>query len=52
MAYTALRIDKLTPHVGAEVHGVDLSRPLDERTFKEVHDVLIDNGRDHLTGES
>jgi hypothetical protein len=39
MAYTALRIEKLTRHVGAEVHGVDLSRPLDERTFKEVHDV-------------
>ena len=54
MTYTALRIEKLTPHVGAEVHGVDLSRPLDERTFKEVHDALIDNGviffRDqHLT---
>src|SRR5882762_1998152 len=56
MAYTALRIDKLTPHVGAEVHGVDLSQPLDERTFKDVHDALIDNGviffRDqHLTPE-
>jgi taurine dioxygenase len=56
MTYTALRIEKLTPHVGAEVHGVDLSRPLDERTFKEVHDALIDNGviffRDqHLTPE-
>ena len=56
MTYTALRIEKLTPHVGAEVHGVDLSQPLDERTFKEVHDALIDNGviffRDqHLTPE-
>ena len=54
MTYTALRIDKLTPHVGAEVHGVDLSQPLDELTFKEIHDALIDNGviffRDqHLT---
>jgi taurine dioxygenase len=54
MTYTTLRIDKLTPHVGAEVHGVDLSEPLDERTFKDVHDALIDSGviffRDqHLT---
>ena len=54
MAYTALRIEKLTPHVGAEVHDVDLSQALDERTFKDVHDALIDNGviffRDqHLT---
>jgi hypothetical protein len=32
MTYTPLRVEKLTPHVGAEVHGVDLARPLDERT--------------------
>src|SRR5690242_3453387 len=38
-----LNISKLTPHIGAEVHGVDLSRPLDEPTFKRVHDALIDN---------
>ena len=54
MTCTALRIEKLTPHVGAEVHGIDLSRPLDEPTFKDVHAALIDNGviffRDqHLT---
>jgi taurine dioxygenase len=54
MGYQAIRVEKLTPHVGAEVHQVDLSRPLDERTFKEIHDALIDNGvvffRDqHLT---
>ena len=34
MAYQAIRVDKLTPIIGAEIHGVDLSRPLDERTFK------------------
>jgi taurine dioxygenase len=54
MGYQAIRVEKLTPHVGAEVHEVDLSHPLDERTFKEVHDALVDNGviffRDqHLT---
>src|SRR5512144_3403708 len=38
-----LTIEKLTPHIGAEVHGVDLSVPLDEPTFKQVHDALIDN---------
>ena len=44
MAYTSLRIEKLTPHVGAEIHGVDLAQPLEERTFKEIHGALVDNG--------
>ena len=56
MSYQAIRVEKLTPIIGAEVHGVDLSQPLDERTLKDVHDALIDNGviffRDqHLTPE-
>jgi taurine dioxygenase len=38
-----LTIEKLTPHIGAEVRGVDLSVPLDEPTFKQVHDALIEN---------
>ena len=38
-----LIVEKLTPHIGAEVRGVDLSRPLDEPTFKQVHDALIEN---------
>jgi taurine dioxygenase len=54
MVYASIQVEKLTPHAGAEIRGVDLSRPLDEPTFKEVHAALIDNGviffRDqHLT---
>jgi taurine dioxygenase len=54
MAHAPIRIEKLTPHVGAEIHGVDLARPLDEQTFKEIHGALVDHGviffRDqHLT---
>jgi taurine dioxygenase len=54
MTYALIQVEKLTPHAGAEIRGVDLSQPLDERTFKEVHAALIDNGviffRDqHLT---
>jgi taurine dioxygenase len=54
MAHVSIHVDKLTPHAGAEIRGVDLSQPLDERTFKEIHDALIDLGviffRDqHLT---
>jgi alpha-ketoglutarate-dependent taurine dioxygenase len=54
MAYVSIQVDRLTRHAGAEIRGVDLSQPLDERTFKEIHDALIENGviffRDqHLT---
>jgi len=44
MPYVSIQVDKLTPHAGAEIRGVDLSQPLDERTFKEIHDALIDSG--------
>ncbi len=43
MAYQSIQIEKLTPHIGGEIHGVDLSQPLDERTFKEIHDALIEH---------
>ena len=38
-----MEIRKLTPHIGAEVLGVDLAQPLSEDTFKTVHDALIEN---------
>jgi len=43
MTQQAIRAEKLTPHIGAVVHGVDLSKPLDEGTFKGIHDCLIEN---------
>ena len=43
MSYQAIRVEKLTPIIGAEIQGVDLSQPLDERTFKEIHEALTDN---------
>ena len=43
MSHQTLTVEKLTPHIGAEVLGVDLSRPLEEPTFKRVHDALIEN---------
>ena len=44
MTYASIQVDKLTPHAGAEIRGVELSQPLDEPTFKEIHAALIDNG--------
>jgi taurine dioxygenase len=43
MAYETIEITKLTPHIGAEIGGVDLSRPLGNRQFQEVHDALMEN---------
>jgi len=56
MTYASIQVEKLTPNAGAEIRGADLAQPLDERTFKEIHAALIDNGviffRDqHLTPE-
>ena len=44
MAQQAIRAERLTPHVGAVISGVDLSQPLDDGTFTQIHDCLIDNG--------
>ena len=44
MAYqTEWQVKKLTPHIGAEISGVDLSRPLGNQQFQEVHDALMEN---------
>ena len=42
MAYETIDVRKSTPGIGAEIFGVDLSRPLGNRQFQEVHDALID----------
>jgi taurine dioxygenase len=44
MAYQAIEVRKVTPHVGAEIGGVDLSQPLDDRTFKEIETALVEHG--------
>ena len=36
MDFERIEVRPLTPRIGAEVHGVDLSQPLDEKTFGEI----------------
>lgn len=36
-------VDKITTYIGAEISGVDLSKPLDDPTFQVIHDALMDN---------
>ena len=43
MPYQTIEVNKLTPHIGAEISGVDLSRPLGNQQFQEVHDALMEN---------
>lgn len=41
--YETLQIDKLTPIIGAEVGGIDLSQPLGNRQIDELHRALAEN---------
>lgn len=40
----ALSIDPVTPHIGAEVSGVDLAQPLGNEGFAAIHDALVRHG--------
>ena len=41
--YETITIDKLTPIIGAEIDGIDLSKPLSNRTADEIHRALAEN---------
>lgn len=41
--YETLMLDKLTPVIGAEVSGIDLSQPLGNRQREELHRALAEN---------
>ena len=41
--YDAITVEKLTPVIGAEIGGVDLSRPLGNRAMEEIHRALAEN---------
>jgi taurine dioxygenase len=38
-----LRITKIKPHIGAEVTGVDLTKPIDETTRQQLYNALVDH---------
>ncbi len=43
MAYETIEVNQLTPTLGAEIQGVDLSKPLSNHQSKEIHDALLEN---------
>ena len=42
MSYHTIELRKSTPIIGAEIFGVDLSKPLGNQQFQELHDALMD----------
>jgi len=42
-AYQTIRVERLSPALGAEISGVDLTKPLEDKTFQEIHTALIEN---------
>jgi taurine dioxygenase len=43
MAYETIEVNPLSPVIGAEIEGVDISKPLGNQTFREVHDALMEH---------
>lgn len=43
MGYQTIEVRKLTPTIGAEIFGPDLSRELGNQQFQEIHDALMEN---------
>ena len=41
--YQTIRVDKLTPIIGAEIAGIDLAQPLSEQQEAEIHRALAEN---------
>jgi taurine dioxygenase len=41
MTFETIEVRKLTPTIGAEIFGVDLSRQLTNRQFDEIHRALL-----------
>ena len=41
--YDTIKVSKLSPALGADISGVDLTKPLGNQTFQEIHDALVDN---------
>ena len=41
---SGLVVEPVSPVLGADVYGIDLSRPLDDATFGRVHQAFLDHG--------
>jgi len=44
MQTVQIEVERIAGAMGAEIHGIDLARDLNEATFAEIHQVLLDHG--------
>ena len=43
MSYEAIDVKPLNPVIGAEISGVDISKPLGNQLYQEIHDALMEH---------
>jgi len=43
MTYKTISVNRLTPHIGAEIHGVDITRALEKPVLDEIHQALMEH---------
>jgi len=43
MSYETIEVEPVSPMIGAEISGVDISKPLGNRTYQELHDALMEH---------
>lgn len=43
MSYQSIEVRKVTPTIGAEIHGVDLGGTIGNQQFEEIHQALLEN---------
>jgi len=43
VTYQSIEVRKITPNIGAEIHGIDLSKSIGNQQFEEIHDALMHN---------
>lgn len=43
MAYETIRVTPITPHIGAEISKIDLTRPLGNREVEELHEAFAEH---------
>ena len=41
MTYETIEVEPITPVIGAEISGVDISKPLGNQTYQEIHNALM-----------
>ena len=43
MPYETIEVSPISPALGAEISGVDITKPLGNQAFSEIHDALMEH---------